>query len=494
MVLASLLCVASFGQLEVDADRISQAHAGKRIVVDGVYSSVLGRGERRQLRLKRCKAKFLPGAAELGRNPGNLSIVGDVRVENREILVTVVSLRPLPPDSKRFARMADAISDANGWYRLAGWARRRAELYQSAGMAEKSNDAYLSGVALERRAAAGDPKALANLLRTIRRDGRVPSFDFTDLDHEVLRAELAAKRDAGPDALQRFAVEVRNHYSLPPVEQLEPLDPSLRARYDKDPLGAFASASGEQRAALARYLEVEVLRAVCRKRFEGPTPDLLAAAKFAETEMPDFKDIADDFYDRWIDEQSATLGTLGKQQVLTLADRIGRRAGDAGAAGKVLIRWLDQREDQFRDAEKRGRQPNPRDRNELARYYEQLEESLPEGYAHENMVRLTKEAYEIDPTSRIVEARLSELGLRKNADAEWVPISATRTTRTVAIGQRPEQVLQVLGEPDSKAKLVSAGAVTHQWVYRSGKANTYVLFVESPPERPTVAAIHSSER
>ena len=502
---ACLLLVSTLGQLVVEPEEIDESLVGRRIVVDGVYLGTFGEGPSAELRLHHCKAKFISTAVRLDSvRRGNLEIVGDVRAGGGNIVVDVRSLKELPSDVERYQRQTFKLSndDYSGWYKLAEWSRDRSQRYKNSELAKLALTAYQTAVTAERTTMSDNPAGLRQLAKRIRHDGILNDFDFDDLEHQILHVELQAKPMAQwtADELSHFAQKVRERLEVTESVARGAAEAHLRQQYDNEPLETYRSASSFVRKQLARYWEVQLLHQIQRLEYATGRRDAFTLAEEAAAQMPEYPAIAQEWTK--VGNQALTdekVQPLSRKELEELAKRLA--AQSPPEAERLRARWLKLQEDLLRLRERDAVQRDAQTRYELANLYL---EWLDSADAQQEAVRLFVEALEIDPAFADAEAKLRQLGHQRSSTGKWIRSDEAANTpdprarRTLRTGMPAEEVLRILGRPDTKSRMITASRTGRfqsmfQWAYRSGAETTLVFFEESSSGQLRVARIRETK-
>lgn len=497
MAIVALL-VGLAGQVRVLPEDIGPKLVGKRIVVEGVFAGSLARNGQQYLLVKLCKqAKLLARDLSVDKLSGNLEIVGDVRLDDNDLVVDIVSIKPLPTDLEQFqAQAQSAGDDPAAWVRVGTWAEQRARRYEIPALAEKAAVAYRTAARLHRRQAGGDPVKLRQLKESLAKDSSLPSFDPVPLEHELLHAEYRRLPKGEADARLTFAGQVRRRLGLPVGAPTTRVDAALGRRYDADPIATFDEQEPAERLRLVRYWEVAILRQALDEMAASGTRNPLALAELAEKDAPDYPEVTQQWLERATEAFDKAPASFAVSQAEALARMLVHREQSPEKASKVLIQWLRARETQLEaedraandEAKRQGRSGVPRNANELFALAGLYLKWLKGPGAAAEAARLSIEALSIEPGLVEAERTLERLGYRKDANGVWVAPGAGSNERASAavasdagplrIGMTAEQVRAVMLQPESRARIVTRGDVVHQWVYRLNQVTIYVFLKE----------------
>lgn len=505
-LLASLLSVDILDPAAVDRSLV-----GKRITVEGVYSGQGGAGAGRFVRLIGGKTPFRVRDVSLGtvRTKMNVRIVGDVRLLQGELVVDMVSWEPLPSDLETYDRRAEKIkdNDYDSWEKLSLWAIDRFQRFGAPGLDKKADLAYRTSIAVQRQSAGKDPAALETLLRRIREQNRLPQYDFSELEHEILRLrgqELLSDPTKDSTAIEEFAERVRGALRGTRGTPPPPLDPASRERYETSPSFIFAR-EPERRPQFARFWEVALMEEARRRDAEKNNRDPFDLYERARRDAPDYPEFARQWLQRAVANAKSQLPTLSKQAIDDLSQRAAEGLGDSKIRGELTSSWLAEKERAMRDEEERlkvrarrqGLAAPPGDaraRQELAAIYN---EWFPDDSSHrEKAAALLKEALAIDPQFAPARAQLKGMGYALGTDGKWrrevggQEVVPNRSATSFRRGMAADEVVKTNGQPDRKARIVTSAGVTHQWTYQSVGEKVVVFLTESSGGEIRLSEIH----
>lgn len=480
--LLTSLAVVLVSQVRVEPEALERTYVGQRIAVEDLCSGVLGEGEQRHFRLKRCSnVKFIPKGVYLDNIQGHMvQVTGTVQLQDQNLVVFVDSLVKLPDDLTRYKQQADLIdeNDFPSWYRLSDWALQRANNYQSEAMRERSEVAYRTAVGIQRRLAQGNPDRLHQLRDKIVQDRRITNYDLDSLDHEILRATYQQMQTAEPETLRQFARTVQQRLGGTP--DLPPLAPAVREQYRQHPNAVFARANPTERARLSRYWQAEILNRALVEQARGKQWTTADLAKAAAEQFPDYPDLLKNWQDDALADFRRDPLTLSREQVAALAADVPELQRP-----QIYMTWLLAKEAQLQReegiAEKKAAAQgvrNVRDakaRFELAELYQQWLPRNPP--AVQRQKQLLTEAVQIDPSFMEAQVKLRQLGETTVATAP-PRREAEAVGSAFRIGMRAEDITVA---PDHKARFVTQGRTVHQWIYRGIGGKTTYLFLETGP-------------
>lgn len=507
---ASLFCMATLSAdpLRVEPEDLSRRHHGQRVLIEDRVSSVLGEGETRQFRLRRCpQVIFEVGSKGPRALEGNVRVVGTARFERNALRVDVESVDLLVSDLDEFDQRSQAIAkdDFERWYALAEWARQRARLYSDDAIRAKSVDAYAKGMLIERAAASGEVDRLRTLRERVTNQEFVDNVDVGEIDHAILRSEFSAREDWSPDQLEALAEKVL--HTLDPQRQNLPMraGSELAKQYLDNPIKTFRTSDEATRLGLARLWEVQLHKSAWDARIAaGGVAEGYRAWDWSQEALRDYSEIGMEWLNAAIAAESASALELDEVKLRRLTSRIRTDAADPARAAAMEKEWLELREKrmrdeearQQRDAERSGRpapSPNVRGRYDIAMVWRKWF-----GDENEHAITLLLEVVQIEATFEPAVDALQELGFTRLADGRWLSAEAAReadrqnnTPRTLARGMEEDEVVATLGQPDARFRVITGrDTVEHHWTYRTPSGTTHVILLSGSDGAPTVSAIH----
>jgi hypothetical protein len=380
------------------------------------------------------------------------------------------------------------IDSRRSW---AEWGLARAAEYDDPALRARAQS--LAGEAIDLEAAqpanAGPFRQIELASRA--RELQVPEPTPTALVHRGARARLprvASLDDA--EALVKLLEKI-----LPPTArepQAQEAPPGLLAAYDRDPAAAYRAAEPSARAHLDRRLMADARQKAIELRATAAPDQLLTLATRAEAELPDRPKLARSLRLRGL--ETTEVRDLRLQDVQDRAAMFDR-LGEPNRAKDLLRSWLDfQRINRLTPRDAEGRLT-------LAAQYETIVGDRRTAEA------LLREAWDIDPDAPDITRAFRERGFRlvgKNWVASEGSTSSSPTTVSSGAESRPapaagtdpyrglnrEQVIAMIGQPDSVSRLVTQGHLREQWLYRRDRL--YLNFVQRPGA--SVAVVASSVR
>ena len=492
----------------VEVDNVDAWPGSGRIIVEGVFTSLTeGNESYRVMHLKKPNVSFhVPRSLLREKAPtGNIEVVGVVESPRGKLVVQVEDLKLLPSDETRFNEMIAAAGDnPEKYFRAAGWAARRYELYKSAAMEAAARDATRSGFELERKLAKGDPGKLSSLKATLlRQKGPLREYDFDSLDHEIIRTEYERIPADDPAAIMSFAEAVKKR--LPGGDERgAAVDPRLRMEYDAKPLPTYDNAESAVRRALFRYFYATVvdraLTAASKKNGDAPF-DLAEKAKQL---VPEYQETARKWYREWASVQEGRLVALEGDAAEETAVTIEKELQDFPRATRLRSDWLDAREVKIRQREREAAEEAgnssrvSRDADswfELAMRRLRWFKNNPEHEA--KAVRTLEDVLSFAPQYSKAEVELRKLGFTQIADGRWrrktdrsSDLRRPADARSLAVNMTPAEVLGAVGKPTHESRVVTAAGISVVWIYAVGGKETLVVF-SGPPDALRVSRIRA---
>lgn len=511
MIAMTLLiaCLAD-DPVRIEPEDLGRRHHGQRVLIDDRISSVLGEGNSRQFRLRRCpNVTFQIGDKGPKSLEGNARVVGVARFERNNLRVDVESISLLPTDLEEFQVRSQAIAKDNpkGWYELADWARKRSRTYSDPAMEKKAVQAYARGIEIERGLAADNAETLRSLRdRLIHQE--FLNADLTDIDHAILWAEFKSKSDRSPDELERFADRLVQ--TLDPERTALPgrLDAHLARRYLDDPIGTFREARTNDRPSFVRAWEVQLRRDAWDARVSAnPIVEGYKAWEWSKEALRDEPDVGRSWLAAAIEAETAKSSDFDKDRFRKLTERIRTDARDPDRATLMERDWLSRGEQRMREEERRqaalakraGRTappPNVRGRYDIALVW-------LEWFGDQEVERpaaLLLEAVTIEPDFEPAAKELRRLGYARLADSRWVSPEEARKVvkedngpRAITEGMDADRVVEILGEPDSRCRFITGkDLIEHHWTYRTAAGPLGIILLSRPNGPPRVQAVHRS--
>jgi hypothetical protein len=420
---------------------------------------------------------------------GGIRVRGTLRNVQGHLVFDVAD-RPelIPGDMERLEQaigkfVPEDIASRHSW---AEWAMRRAAEYDDDALRARAQQ--LAGDAIDLEAAqpanAGPFRQIELAARA--RELQVPEPTPTALVHRGARERLpriASPEDA--EGLVQLLEKILPQAASDPSTQNA--DPALLATYDRDPAQAYRAADPATRARLDRRLMADARQKAIELRANAAPSQLLALADRADKELPDRPQLARSLRLRGL--ETTDVRELRLAEVQDRA-RLFETLGEPGRARDLLRSWLDfQRTSRLTPGDAEGRLS-------LATQYETL---ASDPRSAESLLR---EAWAIDPNAPETARAFRERGFRL-VGKDWIaPESpaagintnpdATASRPAASAGTDPyrglnrEQVIAMIGQPDSVSRLVTQGHLREQWLYRRNRL--YLNFVQRPGTSVAVVA------
>ena len=496
----------------VDVDNENDWPKEGRIVVEGVYS-LLGDSAGtayRRMELRICKAPFMTPRSLLSRKSptGNIEVTGVVEMANGKRVVQVEDFTLLDDDPTRFEQMITAAEgDPEKLYAAAEWAKRRFKLYKSEAMKAAVRRANEAGLLAERKNAVGDPQklsALKNKLdQKIKQDPDSPpeTYDFESLVHEIVRAEFDRVPRDDHAALMNFADFVQRQ--LPGAKDIgDAVDPRHRNNYDAKPLATYDGAEAGLRRALERYFYSTLIDKALAASFQKDGAAPFELAETAKKKIPEYREVARRWFRQWAKTQEGRLVDLEAGEASETARIVADELEDFAFAAKLRSDWLDAREAKIRKREKEAAEESGANRvqRDADAWFELAKQRLawfkdsPEQEA--KAVKTLEDVLSFAPQFNKAELELRNLGYiqsttgwRRKQERERDPKKAGRS-RAVAVNMTAAEVLDALGKPTYRSRMVTATGATVVWIYRSSGGDTLVVLT-GPAEALRVSKIQA---
>jgi hypothetical protein len=390
----------------------------------------------------------------------------------------VDGLRELPADDETLRVRKSTIRDerAATWYELGDWALARGAFYSDVELENEARTLFAEGIQRELRSLSDDAlEAKIQLSEKFRKYG-LPDADRIGLLHDAFSHRwLGTKRNASSVELaqlcDRMAENLRG--CLTP---LDPPEPALADRYDREPSGLYRDSGTATRLKLNRILYSEIrfayVQALARqKNFDG-----LQHADAIDRDVPEFHAQAEKLRETTLDERLAAAATLSRSDVLKLAERFVQR-GQPDKAMQAKKAWVLAGDERLR---KEGR---PDDLIQAAREHQTFLEDK------EGAAKLLMEAYERSPEMKEISEQLRRLGYTRaagrwltRAEAAALPPDPAKeaTEGGPRVGMSRDQIQKMLASrPDSVTRVISAGQLNEVWIYESGGTRLAVHFLGS---------------
>ena len=392
----------------------------------------------------------------------NVEVTGTFDTRGTKLVFRVTRLRMRLEDLEqvRVWRGEIKLNDAESWYRLADWTSNRAEFYEDDELAAEAIALYRQGVQAEhRRLPANDVDGLYELADRII-ELELPVELREEFLHEAVRRELNAARKRKADEYPGVLTHALEH--LPGSDRPLTLDEEtvrLREAYQNDPLTVYESAKPPVRRVLNRMLYAEAALESIESGAAEDGRNGFEIAKRIEETIPEFTELAESYRRREIDYQLEQAADLPRAELLTLVTRLEERDQQARAE-EVKLRWLNAREETFRDRGLRG-------------LLELAEESIALLGDEDRAADIYREIYRDPAGVELGRERLVQLGY-EYIDEEWVkadadnddPVADAIRRGIVRRDMTDDQVRAALGgRPESVLRMAARNGITEFWIY-----------------------------
>ncbi len=451
--------------------------------VEGRVGSV----SRVQFRFIHCDATFRV-TEEQSRTIGsvrNVEVSGRFKrdKDNSKIFFAVDRVKILPSDSEEFESREAKLKtrEAKEWYELADWADSRGEFYQDDDLRAKGRKARTKGLEYERiNLAADDFEGRVSLAERLRKAGGDAEL-VAELTHEAARIHWSEAQRTR--SMNLFLAWLKKTYPAS-VKPLEEIPRELARRYDDKPNETFQKATPEDRDILTRllYLKVESARILA-----GAKADNSNAAEIAEelaARVPERTDLIEKYRGEGMKSRLKSVGSASRAEAVRLSEEL--KAEDKPLAAKeVLLGWI-------RAQEARVRKNDPIALIQIAEDYLQLLKDEPMA------VKRLIAAHELDPSLEDAGDRLKQLGYRQ-LDQQWIKGGAADGPSPdahgqLAVGMSGAAVLQLLGEPTGKTRILSRSGTQEVWSFSPrGSARLFIHLTRPAGQPPRVTKFFTAQ-
>lgn len=440
--------------------------------VEGRVSTV----SRHQFSFVHCKQLMFRVTEDQSRTVGNVrnvEVSGRVKKdkENGKLFFAVDRVKILTSDVEQFETREAKLKStkADDWYALARWAQSRGKYYEDEELLAKARKAWTKGLNLERaNLPANDADARLALAEKLR-EQQVDASLQGELIHEAARMKWQQAQKEG--GLEKFAAWLKETY--PEAEKpLEKLPKEQGQRYETNPLETFRSAKETDRDTLWRlfFIQVELARIL-----PGAKPDFSNASAVAEellARVPERSDLIDKYREQSFQWRIKSIAGAKREEALRIAEDLKSR-DQPDEAKKLLSGWLRAQEPRFR-------KDGPIGLMQLAEDYLQLAEDEP------SAVKLLAEAHTLDPSFTDPGERLKQLGyhLEQNrwikGNAPEMPANADKAPSQLAVGMTAQAVLQLLGEPNGKTRIITNKGTQEVWSFGRRGTPRLMIHLQQP--------------
>jgi hypothetical protein len=500
----------------VQIDNVDAWPKSGRIVVEGVFTSMSEQSgsESRRMHLRPPKrvpfnVPFnVPRSLLIQKDApvGNIDVTGVVEILGGKTVVQVEDYRLLPGDQARFdEKLSEAGDDATKLLAAATWANRRFKLYGSESMREAAAKATSAALQAERKSAGGDPARLSALKIRLLKD-RQFDVDMDVLEHEIRLAELAQIPEGDHAALAAFAERVRD--TLPGAKDIgDAVDPRYRRDYDVKPLPTYEKAEAALRRALARYFYSTLVAKSLDLRFEKNGDAPFDLAQSAKQLAPEYREIARKWFRQWVKTQEGRLHALEADAAVDAARLIETELEEFPRARRFREDWLDAREAAVRKRESDAAVEagsSARVQRDADAWFELANLRLkwfPDDSSQvAKSVRILEDVLSFAPRHSKSEVELRRLGYTSDGTGRWKPKMdrgaegrRSPAAKPLAVNMTTAEVLDALGKPTHRSRVVTAAGVSVVWIYRANGRDTLVMF-SGPPESLRVSRINTPDQ
>lgn len=440
----------------------------------------IGSVGKQTLRMQKCDLTFNINDEQL-KTLGNAryaQLIGKIRKEAGKLHFDVSSLQVSPSDSETYRQRAARLKNTRSaaeWYALGEWATRRGAFYDDAELTQSGEAAAQEGVQEEVRELAQDD--VAGRLRLAEKLAAWPSAAALRLElaHAAYRRQwshLAARLNESTDA-EREALFQNVAKQLPGADQpLAKADENLRKQYLAQPEEVYRSRADESsRKALHRFfwIEMRLKSILLDAASDGRNGDEIADAltRF----VPEERELANRYRQLRVKYRLERVTTMTRADVTKFADDL-RANRQADQAEDVQRRWLKARERLSREEGATG----------LIQLADDYATWLDDKSA---ATKYLVEAYQLEPTLPQSADRLRGFGLELR-DGKWGKPTGMEAPSTPAptMPSRVEpgfslaQVKELLGDPTSRTRIISAAGITEIWCYGAAGSSRLVIRME----------------
>jgi hypothetical protein len=439
------------------------AKAKSRIIVEGRYSSRAGSS----IRLQKCEVLF--HAASGTRLPtitdrkANIEFSGYLKRSSGRYLFIVERHSTRPSDKQRLTtKRIDLLTASPAkWYELGQQAAKTAKFFDDKELRREADSILLEGVRREKRRLQADDVAGMRTLAERIREFKLGDQHRLELLHDALWIEWRAlkKTGLGLDSLLKQTVK-----DFPGADKpLQALDIKERKSYLDSPGTTYRKAGSDDRPRLQRMFYTAIRLDQIERTAAPDGRNGYEIAKLIETQIPELKQLPDEYRHRELTRESARIARLSQAEMRRLKKRY-LDIGDPQAAESTVLKWV-----QSLAARHRARGPSG-----LIKTADLYRDELGD---RKKEAELLQEAW-----SQLVEAPLErdreELARRLKLlgwslrERQWVegPAPQDRPVSQpvgVTVGMTPDQVRKALnGPPTSKTRIASKDKTTELWIYR----------------------------
>ena len=439
------------------------AKAKSRIIVEGRYGSRAGAA----IRLQKCEVLFhavsgsrLPTVTD---RKVNIEFSGYLKRSSGRYLFMVERHSVKQSDKQRLAskRIDLATASPARWYELGQEAAKTADFFEDDELQREAASILKEGIRREQRDLKDDDVAGMRSLAKRIAEFKLDDGHRLELLHDALWIEWRAiKKTESPltDLLKQTAKDLAG--ATKPVKSL---DEKERTRYLDSPGTTYRKTGPEDRPRLHRIFYTAIQLHGIERKAAPDGRNGYEIAKLIETQIPELKQLPDDFRRRELARETTRIDRLSQAEMRQLAKRY-LDIGEPKEAQATVVKWVQGMETRYRTQGPAGLikaadlyRDELRDRKREAEFLQEAWGQLIEAPLERDREELAK--------------RLKSLGWSLR-DEQWVEGPAPEDKPAVqpggvTVGMTPDQVRKTLnGAPTSKTRIASKDKTTEFWVYR----------------------------
>lgn len=269
-----------------------------------------------------------------------------------QMLVTSVQSRPSDIETLRFKRSLINPNEAQGWYDVAEWARRRSQFYNDQALLLESLNLFGEGIETEQRQLK--PEDHAGMIALTRKAVNLGLGEkLTDyLRHAGYRRQFEALKKTEKPDYSLLLADISNF--LKDSTKPQPAIPAqVAAAYQRDPQESYRQAEQTDRVRMNRLLYVDVVRARAEASLQPDGRNGDSIARQLEAQAPELGEFAKQIRDKYMQWQITRIDTLTRQELFEFVKLCEeRQQGDVALEAKK--KWLLAREPKLRADGARG--------------------------------------------------------------------------------------------------------------------------------------------
>ena len=419
-----------------------------------------------QFRYQNCSLTFLL-TPELERRmlpKRNVEVTGRLRLQDNQPVFEVTDLQSRPTDIEQLRAREVALRNPQpqDWYSFGEWAQERSSFYKDEELQAAALACFARGVGIEQaRLHISDHAGRFALAK--KADGfQLPSLLVDELRHDGYRSwwnQASSLKEPQPAELAKLIEQLGRDWP----DALEPGSPfptELAQNYADNPTAAYHAANEAQRQTLRRIFAADVQLRQLELQAAPDGRNGRSIAEQIEKLIPERKSIAAQFRDAELMYRLGQVGTASKSDAVELATEF-RARGRAKEAAEALLRWIVAKEQRLRP------QTAPE-------FIELADEYLTLLQDESRAVALLIEAHRREPQSQDALQRFEQLGYVYNGIA-WtkprvMPLptldpNPTAAPFQLAAGMSSQELVQLLGEPTRRSRVITGAGGEEFWVY-----------------------------